>query len=100
MEIRMMNDRIAVREIARAQMSEGGIYVGEFRDDGLVKEIVTGEVVAVGPGNRDANGRRGSMWDLAPGQKISYSPVMSVKQVIDGVELTIIRRDSVVGILQ
>jgi co-chaperonin GroES (HSP10) len=92
----MLNDRIAVREIPRPQVSAGGIFVGEHRDDGLVKETLAGEVVAVGPGLPEGNG----MWGIEPGHTVMFSPVMAAKHVIDGVELTIIRRDSVVGVMQ
>lgn len=99
--IRMLNDRIAVREIKPPTMSEGGIFLGEAPPDGgFVKEGVTGEVVAVGPGARLPSGERDTMWGLAPGQTIRYSPVLAHTETVDGVELTIIRRDSVIGVQQ
>lgn len=94
----MLNDRIAVREIKPPTMSEGGIFLGELVDTALVKDVVIGEVVAVGPGARLPNGQRDSMWGLQPGQTIRYSPVLGHKETVDGVELTIIRRDSVIGV--
>lgn len=100
MTIRMLNDRIAVREIKPPTMSEGGIFLGEPVDDGLVKEIVRGEVVAVGPGARLSSGERDTMWGIQPGQTVQYSPACSHREVVDGEELTIIRRDSVIGLLQ
>jgi co-chaperonin GroES (HSP10) len=100
MNIRMMNDRIAVRENKPGVVSAGGIYIGEQIDDGLVKEIVSGTVLAVGPGARLPNGARDTMWGLQPGQTVRFSPVMSHKEVIDGEEIRIIRRDSVVGVLE
>jgi co-chaperonin GroES (HSP10) len=98
MNIRMMNDRIAVREHKPDVISAGGIYIGERVDDGMVKEIITGTVLAVGPGARLSNGARDTMWDLQPGQTVQFSPVMSHKEVIDGEEVRIIRRDSIIGV--
>jgi co-chaperonin GroES (HSP10) len=94
----MLNDRIAVREIKPPMLSEGGIFLGELVDGGFVKEVVIGEVVAVGPGMKKSDGTRDTMWGLAPGQTIRYSPVLGHKETIDGVEITIIRRDSVIGV--
>lgn len=96
--IRMLNDRIAVREMKQSTMSEGGIYIGEFVDDGFVKELSVGEVVAVGPGVKKSSGGRESMWGIEPGQVIQYSPVLAHRERIGGEELTIIRRDSVIGV--
>lgn len=94
----MLNDRIAVREIKPPALSEGGIFLGEHVDDGFVKDGVIGEVIAVGPGARLPSGERDSMWDIEPGQTIRYSPVLGHKEMVDGEEITIIRRDSVFGV--
>ena len=98
MSIRMLNDRIALRHIKPGDMSSGGIYIGEQIDAGLVKEIVVGEILAVGPGARLASGARDTMWDLQPGQVVRFSPVLAHRETIDGEEITIIRRDSVIGV--
>lgn len=93
-----MNDRIAVREIKPPTMSEGGIFLGEQVDGGLVKDVVRGEVVAVGPGARRPSGERDTMWGIEPGQTVQYSPACAHREVVDGEELTIIKRDSVIGV--
>jgi co-chaperonin GroES (HSP10) len=99
MNLRMMNDRIAVREITPPTVSSGGIFLGDApADDGFVKEGVVGEVLAVGPGARLPNGERDSMWGIVAGQTIRYSPVLGHKETIDGEEVTFIRRDSVFGV--
>ena len=99
MNIQPLNDRIAVREIKPSDISSGGIYIGEFIDDGLTKEIVHGEVIAVGPGLINGKGMRESMWGIKPGDIVGYSPVCSVTQNLDNVPVTIIRRDAVVGVV-
>lgn len=100
MALEMLSDRIAVREIKKPVVSDGGIYIGEQEDDGLVKEIVQGEILAVGPGLVNSKGKLEWMWGLKPGDIIGYSPVCSHTQVIDGEEVTIIRRDAIVGIME
>nr|WKF58820.1 10 kDa chaperonin [Paraburkholderia busanensis] len=98
MNIRPLNDRIAVREIKPPTVSPGGIFIGEYVDEGLSKEIVVGEVVAVGPGLKNSKGGRESMWGITAGQIVQFSPVCSHKETVDGEEITIIRRDSVIGV--
>lgn len=93
--MRVCSDSIAVRE--DSNLHQGLIFAHEV-DDGLVKHIVYGKVVAVGPGKFDRHGRRMDMWGITPGDRIAYSPVLSKKHVVDGEELTFIRLDSVVGL--
>ena len=94
MSIRPILDRIVVKPSIQT-MSAGGIALTPHVDDGLVKEIIHGTVVAVGPGKFDKKGHRQSMWDLAPGDRVSFSPVGQVKWR-NG--LIVIRRDAVIGV--
>lgn len=96
--IRPLANHILVRRDAQDAMSPGGIALIARVDTEFVKEIVTGEVVAVGPGAFDKKGRRETMWGLAPGDRVSFSPVGSVSIPGDG--LTMIKRDSVIGALE
>lgn len=95
MAFRVCADRIAVRE--DSNLHDGLIFAHEV-DDGLVKHIVYGNVVAVGPGKVNRHGRRMDMWGINPGDRIAYSPVLSEKREIGGEVLTFIRLDSVVGL--
>jgi|SRR5579863_8912034 len=97
MKLQPLHDRLIVRE-RKATVSPGGIYLGEMVDDGLVKELVEGEVVAVGPGAKLSARRRDSMWDLQPGLVVKFSPVCSVP-VTREPGLLLIRRDAVAGVV-
>lgn len=94
-----LRNRVVVKRILKADMSPGGIYIGRPEDTGLVKELVEGEVVAVGPGDFDKKGNRTPMWGLKPGDKITFSPVLAADHEVDGETFTIIRRDAVVGMI-
>lgn len=93
--VRVCTDHIAVRE--DSNLHQGLVFAHEV-DDGLVKHIVYGNVVAVGPGKFSRHGGRLDMWGITPGDRIAYSPVLSKKHMVDGEELTFIRLDSVVGL--
>ncbi len=98
--IRPLHNRIAVREIEAPEYSPGGIFIGAKPEDKeFVKSLVQGEIIAVGPGKFDGEGRRESMWDLKVGDMIEFSPVGKVKFNIDGQDITMINRDAVTGIL-
>lgn len=99
MKVTPLHDRIVVRLHKDPVETKSGIFIGEHVDDGFTKEIVEGEVLAVGPGMKLSARRRDSMWDLRPGHVVKFSPVCSVTQVIDGQELTLIRRDAVIGLV-
>lgn len=100
MSIRPLNDVVFVRQ-RKTYMSPGGIALPDcvvnkpWEADN--REQNEGEVVAVGPGKRGKKGRRESMWDIQPGQRIAFSPNGNMTQVVDGEELTVIRRDSIFG---
>ena len=100
MNIKLLGDRIAVKVKKPSDISSGGIYIGEQIDDGLVKECVTGEVVVVGPGMKNSKGGTDSMWGIKIGDTVQFSPVCSHTDMIDGMEVTFIRRDAVVGVSQ
>jgi co-chaperonin GroES (HSP10) len=96
MELKPLHDRIIVRE--RKPTSVGLIFTGELIDDGLVKELIEGEVISVGPGLKVTAARRDSMWDVVPGMIVKFSPVCSVR-VSGSPDLVIIRRDAIAGVL-
>jgi len=98
MQFSVLADRIAVREDIPPDMA-GAIFTGVQKDDALVKTMVHGEILALGPGKKLAGGR-GSMWGLKVGDRIAYSPVKSEKRVIGDECITFIRLSSVAGVLE
>ena|ERR1700731_971706 len=100
MAIKPLGDRLAVKAHEQPEMSAGGIFVGQQIDDGLVKEIVRGTIIAVGPGLANDRGIVDSMWDLKIGDVVEYSPVCCHTEVVDGEKITLIRRDAIVGLVE
>ena len=97
MNILPMHDYLVVKE-RKTDVSTGGIFTGFLVDDGATKELIEGEVLAVGPGRKDQRGVRDDMWDLAPGMVVKFSPVMSVP-VAGEDDVLMIRRDAVAGVV-
>lgn len=96
MEIQPQHDYLVVRE--RKPVRSTTLVVPDLVDDGLVKEMLEGEVVAVGPGRKSAADRRDDMWDLQPGQVVKFSPVGSCR-LVHNPDLILIRRDAVAGVI-
>lgn len=89
MNIRPLREWLVVRPDMEPSVTPAGILLLTTEDDGLVKRVVTGTVMAVGPGN-DA-------WGIKPDMNIAYSPVGAVDAPD---KLKLIRRGSVVGVVQ
>jgi co-chaperonin GroES (HSP10) len=97
----MLRDRIAVREIKQATMSASGIFLGEAPiDEEFVKEMVHGEVIAIGPGGFKKNGARDDMGGLKIGDKVAFSPVLMVRHEVDGEEIIITKLNAIAGVIE
>ena len=92
--LRLLQDRVAIKKDIKDRFSKGGIFLGESEEN-------TGTVVAVGPGAyNNKNGKRKGMWNVKVGDKVFFSPHGNFRHVIDGEEIVIIRRDSLMGLVQ
>lgn len=91
--IRPLNDFIYLRLEPKTITSSGGILLGEE------KKPDVGVVVAVGPGKKTKRGHD-TMWGIEPGQRLVFSPNGRYLQKVDGEELVVIRRDSVIGLAE
>jgi co-chaperonin GroES (HSP10) len=93
MTFRALNDFVYIRKSPEA-LTKGGIML-------LEKTYDEGVVIAVGPGlKRRKDGRRESMWDVQPGQRVTFSPNGNNQQRVDGEDLVVIRRDSLIGLVE
>jgi co-chaperonin GroES (HSP10) len=95
------NDFIFLRQV-KETMSPGGIVLVKAERKWAAEgaEHNEGVVVAVGPGKMNKKGARESMWGIAPGDLIAFSPSGNFKQRVEGEELVVIRRDSVIGVME
>jgi co-chaperonin GroES (HSP10) len=99
--LKMLHSRIAVREIKQETVSAGGIFLGDApADEGFVKEMVFGEILALGPGEIDKKGHCQGMSDLKIGDKIAFSPVLMVRHTVDGEEIIITKLNAVAGVIK
>jgi chaperonin GroES len=94
MQFRPLHDRVLVRRIDAEEKSAGGIII----PDTAKEKPSQGEVVAVGPGRRDDNGKLVPI-DLRVGDRVLFGKWSGTEVKIDGEELLIMKESDVMGII-
>jgi chaperonin GroES len=93
-KFRPLHDRIVVRRIEASAKTKGGIII----PDTAKEKPQEGEVVAVGPGGRDENGKLVPM-DVKPGNRVLFGKWSGTEVKLDGEELLIMKESDVMGVL-
>ena len=94
MKLKPLHDRILIKIIEESEKTKGGIII----PDTAKEKPSEGEVVAVGPGIINKDGKRNPL-DVKPGDKILFSKYSGDEVKIDGKDLMIIKEEDVIGIL-
>jgi len=94
MNVRPLADRILIRRIEEKESIRGGIII----PDTAKEKPQEGEVVAVGPGRMNEEGKRIAM-EVKTGDRILIGKYSGTDVKIDGTEYVILREDDVLGVL-
>jgi chaperonin GroES len=94
MKFRPLHDRIVVRRIAATEKTSGGILI----PDTAREKPMEGEVVAVGPGARDEQGKIQPL-DVQAGDRVLFAKWSGTEVKLDGEELLIIKESDVMGVV-
>lgn len=94
MRINPLNDRVIVKRVEEEQKTAGGIII----PDTAKEKPQEGEVVAVGPGKRDDDGKRIAL-EVKEGDRILFGKYAGTEIKIDGEEHIFMREDDILGIL-
>jgi chaperonin GroES len=94
MRIKPLNDRVIIKRVAEEHKTVGGIII----PDTAKEKPQEGEVVAVGPGKRDDDGKRIAL-EVKKGDRILFGKYAGTEIKIDGVEHVFMREDDILGIL-
>ena len=95
MKFRPLHDRVVVRRIDAEEKSAGGIII----PDNAKEKPSQGELIAVGPGGRDENGKLIPI-DLSVGERVLFGKWSGTEVVIDGKDLLIMKESDVMGVLE
>lgn len=94
MKLRPLQDRILIRRVEPEAKTSGGIFI----PDTAQEKPMEGEVVAVGPGARDENGRLYPL-DVKSGDRVLFGKWSGTEVKLDGEDLMIMKESDVMGIV-
>jgi len=93
-KFRPLHDRVVVKRLDAEEKSKGGIII----PDTAKEKPQQGEVVAVGPGGRDENGKLIAM-DLRAGDRVLFGKWSGTEVKLDGEELLIMKETDIMGVI-
>ena len=94
LNIKPLGDRILVEAVEEKEVKKGGIII----PDTAKEKPQEGEIVAVGPGRLNEEGKRIAM-EVKKGDRVLIGKYSGTEIKIDGTEYVILREDDVLGIL-
>jgi chaperonin GroES len=94
MKFRPLHDRVVVKRIEQEEKSKGGIII----PDTAKEKPQEGEVVAVGPGARDEQGKIHAL-DVKAGDRVLFGKWSGTEIKIDGVDYLVMKESDIVGVI-
>jgi chaperonin GroES len=94
MHFRPLHDRVVVKRIDAEEKSTGGIII----PDTAKEKPQQGEVIAVGPGDRDEAGKLVPI-DVKVGDRVLFGKWSETEVNLDGVEYLIMKESDLMGVL-
>jgi chaperonin GroES len=95
MKFRPLHDRVVLRRIEEDTKTKGGIII----PDTAKEKPMQGEVIAVGPGGRDENGKLTPL-DVKAGDTVLFGKWSGTEVKIDGVEYLIMKESDIMGVIE
>ncbi len=94
MNIRPLHDRVLVKRVEDEEQVRGGIII----PDTAKEKPQQAEVVAVGPGKLDDDGKRQPM-DVKKGDRVLVGKYSGSEIKIDGEDMVILREDEILAVI-
>ncbi len=94
MAFRPLGDRVLVKRVEEESKTKGGIII----PDTAKEKPQEGEVVSVGPGARDDQGKVNAL-ELKAGDRILFGKWWGTEVKIDGEDLIFMKESDVLGVL-
>ncbi|HHM20760.1 MAG TPA: co-chaperone GroES [Bacteroidetes bacterium] len=90
MKLQPLNDRVVVRRLPAEEVTVGGIII----PDTAKEKPQQGEVVAVGPGNKDYT------MHVKKGDRVLFGKYAGQELELDGEEFLVMREDDILAIIE
>ena len=94
MAFRPLGDRVLVKRVEEEAKTKGGIII----PDTAKEKPQEGQVISVGPGARDEQGKRVEM-ELKSGDRILFGKWSGTEVKVDGEDLIIMKESDVLGVV-
>ena len=95
MNIRPLHDRVIVKRVEAERTTASGIVL----PDSAGEKPDQGEVLAVGPGKRDENGKQIAL-DVKVGDRVLFGKYAGQAVKVDGQEVLVMREEDIMGVIQ
>ena len=95
MRFRPLGDRVVVRRVKEEQKTAGGIIIPETAQE----KPQEGEIMAIGPGALDDNGKRVPP-EVKPGDFVLFGKWSGTEVKVDGEELLIMKESDIMGVIE
>jgi len=89
-----LGGRVLIEPIEQEEMTAGGIILPETAKE----KPQEGKILAVGPGDRDDEGKRIAM-DVKVGDKVLFAKYSGTEVKMDGKKLLILRESDILGVI-
>lgn len=94
MKLQPLNDRILVKRLESEEKTAGGLYIPDTAKEKPCK----GEIVAVGPGKVDENGKRVAL-SVKKGDEVLFNKYAGTEVKLDGTEHLVLREEDILAII-
>src|ERR1700687_4697009 len=94
MKLRPLQDRVLIRRVEPEAKTAGGIFI----PDTAQEKPMEGEVIAVGPGVRDEDGKLHPL-DVKSGDRVLFGKWSGTEVKLDGEDLMIMKEADIMGVI-
>jgi chaperonin GroES len=94
MKIRPLHDRVIVKRLDTERKTTSGIVI----PDNVAEKPDQGEVMAIGPGKKDDNGKLIPV-DLKVGDRVLFGKYSGQTVKVEGDELLVMREEDIMGVI-
>ena len=94
-KLRPLGDRVVIKPTPREEMTKSGIVL----PDTAKEKPQEGEILAVGPGAFDNEGKRMAI-DVSVGQKVLYAKYAGTEFKVEGDDLLIVSQKDILAIVE
>ena len=92
---RPLHDRVLIRRVEQDEKTAGGIII----PDTAKEKPMQGEVIAVGPGARDENGKLQPL-DVKAGDRVLFGKWSGTEVRLEGEDLMVMKESDLMGVIE